>query len=398
MNVDVYLFGDLGNGYTQYIDDDTRTIFKSVAAKSNANSQLIIQRDETLMYYIYVRRLQDSESSNIRYLGICYALNNRFIKDIDGLFTIFEGAITTITSRGNLLEYSNEGKIIANIGKIFNIKAEFAHISAYLKNELDSFMAGKDDTLPPLNYSINSQEIRTFKYNDERNEILNAITICPTVYIFKDNDYDNEESKSYASKLFRLNKKILQLQDTIVQQDNTISDLKKSKNKYKWVICLLSFIFIGTFAFFFYAQSKSKIIDDQTDEIKNLRSDVESKNERIQALKQNAVNLEKELRTANTIINNLTMANRLVTDSLRQAEDDLIEKDINIADLAAKLPQRYKTKYKDQYLYNKCAGEYTQASCYFSDKGSTIIIYLKEDGYGLTQVGGWIPMNRLEKY
>ena len=79
MNADVYLFGDLGNGYTQYIDDNSRELFKSIASKSKANSQLVIHRDDTLMYYSYVRRLRYEESSNNRYIGISYVLNNRFI-------------------------------------------------------------------------------------------------------------------------------------------------------------------------------------------------------------------------------------------------------------------------------------------------------------------------------
>ena len=51
MNVDLYLFGDFGNGYTQYIDDNTRVKFKSFVEKAKAKSQLIINRDDALIYY-----------------------------------------------------------------------------------------------------------------------------------------------------------------------------------------------------------------------------------------------------------------------------------------------------------------------------------------------------------
>jgi len=61
-------------------------------------------------------------------------------------------------------------------------------------------------------------------------------------------------------------------------------------------------------------------------------------------------------------------------------------------------PQRYYTLYSNQYLYNKCEGKYTQANCYYPSKGSIITIYKQEDGYGLTHLGGWIPMSRLENY
>ena len=405
MNVEVYLFGDLGSGYTQYIDDNSRILFKSIVSKSKANSQLVIHRDDTLMFYTYVRRLHNAESSNNRYIGISYVLNNHFINDIDGLFNIFEGAITTIVSRGILLEYSNSGNILATIGKIYNAKSEFAHISAYLKNELDVFMAGKNDTLPPLDYSINDSESRTFTFADSRSEIIKALSTFPTIYIFKDAEYENKESKSYASILFRQNKEIKQLKDTIIQRDKTISNHEKQRNNYRLVLCLLSFIFVGTIIFYFFAQSKSKIIDDQTDKIETLNSDVQSKNTRIQNLKQNVLSLEKELENANTTIINLMVTNELVTDSLRQTEEKLRDSEIlieeknnNIADLKTKLPQKYKTKYEEQYLYINCANKFTKGTCYFPDKGTTITVYLKKDGYGLTHIGGWIPMSSLEEY
>lgn len=403
MNVEVYIFGDLGSGYTQYVDDNSRTLFKSIVSKSKANSQLVIHRDDTLMYYTYVRRLRNAESSNNRYIGISYVLNNHFLRDIDGLFNIFEGAITTIVSRGVLLEYSKSGNILATIGKIYNAKSEFAHLSAYLKNELDMFMVGKNDTLPPLDYSINSSESRTFTFTESRSEIIKALSTFPTIYIFKDAEYENKESKSFASILFRQNKEINQLQDTIIQQDNTISDLKKQRNNFRLVLCLLSFIIIGTFFFYLFAHNKSKIIEDQTDKIENLNSDVKSIETRIQTLKHNVVNLEKEIEKANSAIANLREINDLVTDSLRETEEKLRDSEIlieeknkNIADLKAKLPQKYKTRHVNQYLYNKCKG-YTKTDCYWSDKGAKVTIYLKEDGYGLTEYG-WIPMSSLEEY
>lgn len=68
-----------------------------------------------------------------------------------------------------------------------------------------------------------------------------------------------------------------------------------------------------------------------------------------------------------------------------------------IENLQAQLPQAYYTKYAEQYVYNKCAGKYEKASCYFPSKGSAVTIYTTSDGYGLVHTGGWIPMNCLEK-
>lgn len=288
MNIDVYLFGDLGDGYTQYIDDNNRILFKSIASKSKANSQLIIHRDNTLMYYTYIRRLRNSESSNGRYIGISYVLNNHFIRDIDGLFDIFEGAITTIVSRGILLEYTNNGNIIATIGKIYNAKSEFAHISSYLKNELDMYMAGRNDKLPPLDYSINTSEYKTFNFNDSRNEIISALSTFSTIYIFKDDNYENAESRSYANKLKRNNEEIKTLTSEIFNLKVEILKLKRQKKQFAVVIILIIIIAIGLMIFI------SKI-NDKNEIIKRKNAQIEALEKYRDQLKADSVNLTNEL-------------------------------------------------------------------------------------------------------
>lgn len=319
MNADVYLFGDLGNGYTQYIDDNSRELFKSIASKSKANSQLVIHRDDTLMYYSYVRRLQNEESSNNRYIGISYVLNNRFIYDIDGLFAIFEGAITTIVSRGVILEYTDDGKIVASVGKLYNAKSEFAHISAYLKNELDSFMAGKNDALPPLDYSISTSERKTFTYKDAREEIISALSTFPTVYIFKDENCENEESKSFSNKLSSLNKKNISLQ---AANDN----LRREKKRTTIVTILSIVVAVGIIIIIGFANRSS----EQGRKIESQERDIKGLNEHVNALAKDSSRFEKELSNAN---NNL----RVKENRISSLESDVTELKDEINELKEQL-------------------------------------------------------------
>ena len=302
MNVEVYLFGNLGNGYTQYIDDDSRTLFKSVAAKSKANSQLIIHRNDTLMYYIYIRKLYNSESSNNRYLGICYALNNRFIRNIEGLFSIFEGTITIIASRGHLLEYTNSGNIIASVGKLYNVKSEYAHLSAYLKTELASFMADQNDTLPPLDYSINTSEVKTFKFTDNKQDILTASSTYNTIFIFKDEYYENEESRSYSSTLFRLNKENINLKEANAK-------LSRQKKQIKAVAWLSFIICIGVVIFFFIIQDKNIYINRLNAKIESLHYDINTLEQEKNKLQNDLNTTESNLRITR---DNLQTANRKI--------------------------------------------------------------------------------------
>lgn len=336
MNVEVYLFGDLGNGYTQYIDDDSRTLFKSIATKSRANSQLVIHRDDTLMYYIYVRRLHNSESSNNRYLGICYALNNRFVRNIEGLFSIFEGAITTIASRGHLLEYTNSGNIIASVGKIYNVQSEFAHISAYLKTELDSFMAGKNDTLPPLDYSINTSEEKTFRFTDNQQDILKASSTYNTILIFKDENYENEESRAYSSTLFRLNK-----ENTSLKEAN--SKLSKQKKQIKVVAWLSVIIAIGVVIFFFVIQDKNIYINRLNAKIESLHYDINTLEQEKNKLQNDLSTTESNLRMTRESLQTANRNLQIKTDSLSDAVAEIKHKNEDINQKNADISKRNET-------------------------------------------------------
>lgn len=81
----------------------------------------------------------------------------------------------------------------------------------------------------------------------------------------------------------------------------------------------------------------------------------------------------------------------------RYYQDRINSLNRQIENLRSQLPQTYYTKYAQQYMYNKCAGNYEKSSCYFPSKGSAVTIYTTSDGYGLVHSGGWIPMNCLEK-
>lgn len=283
MNAEVYIFGDLGDGYTQYVDDCTRTLFKSIVSMSKANSQLVIRREETLMYYIYVRRLRSAESSNM-YIGISYAINNSFVRDIDGLFSIFEGAITTIVARGVILEFTDDGGVTSSLGKIHKAKSEFAQISAYLKAEIDSFMAGKNDALPLLDYSINTSESKTFRYTDSKDDIIAALATFPNIIITKDADYNNSEFKNYASTLFRMNKENLKLK---TENAKVLREKKRTT-----IVTVLSLILaVGIIIIIGIANRAS----EQEKQIKRLKYDKEQLTEHVGDLQKDSIYFVREL-------------------------------------------------------------------------------------------------------
>lgn len=432
MNVDLYLFGDFGNGYTQYIDDNTRVKFKSFVEKAKAKSQLIINRDDALIYYTYIRRLHSEGSSNVKYIGISYVLNTHFIQDIDGLFEILEGAVTTIASRGIILKYLPSGQITTNVEKIYQAKAEFAHISAYLKSELDAFMVDKKCKLPTLDYSINTSELKTFKFTDTREDIIKSISTFPTVYIYKDKNYENEESKSFSSTLSKLNKEKTAALQTIDKQKQEINDLKKKQKNYKLVIWLIVFICIGGIIFISTINSRNaqiqrlnkniadqeQTIASQSQTIDMLRDTVITRNRKIQSLNTNIQSLENKRdslirsnRTLTTEKNTLANENSQLTTKLNRTESTLRDanakissKDKEIQNLksevskykyAKKEPEKYKTKNKANCYYKDGNYQYRKTGDYYS-KNTTINVYYTTYKYALTEKG-YVLLSDLQK-
>lgn len=434
MNVDLYLFGDFGNGYTQYIDDNTRVKFKSFVEKAKAKSQLIINRDDALIYYTYIRRLHSEGSSNVKYIGISYVLNTHFIQDIDGLFEILEGAVTTIASRGIILKYLPSGQVTTNVEKIYQAKAEFAHISAYLKSELDAFMVDKKCKLPTLDFSINTSELKTFKFTDPREDIIKSISTFPTVYIYKDKNYENEESKSFSSTLSKLNKEKTAALQTIDKQKQEINDLKKKQKNYKLVIWLVIFICIGGLICFISIKNKDAdiirlqnnvTVQEQTIETQNttigaLRDTIISRNIKIQALKTNVQSLEyqkdslirinRTLTTEkNTLANeksNLTTKLNRTESTLKDANAKISKKDKEISELNTQINKYKNSRGKKEFEKYKTT---KKATCYYRDnsynykktgdsyyKGATIIVYDKNYKYALTEKG-YVLLSDLQK-
>lgn len=329
MNVDLYLFGDFGSGYTQYIDDNTRIKFKSFIEKAKANSQLIIHRDETLMYYTYIRRLH-GESSNLRYIGISYVLSGYSIRDIEGLFSLFEGAITTIASRGIVLKYTPAGHIVTNVEKIYQVKSEFVHISAYLKSELDAFMLDRKFELPTLDYSINTSEVKTFKFSDSHEEIIGSLATIPTVYVFKDKNYENEESKRFSNILSSLNKEKTTALKTIEKQKSEIATLKRAQKNYKLVIWLIVIIFVGLVCVMSFVSNTNVRIQGLENDKTELNAIIEEKVKELDKARLDINTLQSLKNRLNTRVERLKNDSSLLASRIVHLESDLQDKELDV--------------------------------------------------------------------
>ena len=92
MNSSVYIFGNLSSGYKQYpYEETTSLIFREFYTKAKATTQIAIRRDGNLMYYAYIRQLEQG-----KYIGFCVLLNGVALTRFERIFSLFENVHETI--------------------------------------------------------------------------------------------------------------------------------------------------------------------------------------------------------------------------------------------------------------------------------------------------------------
>lgn len=246
MLASVYLFGELGAGYTQYLDDYTREMFKKCAKQTRTGTQLLIHREENTVYYIYIRKLIGG-----KYIGMCYVVSGLMITAYKQLFEIFERTVDTIVTRGVILEFTDDGKITSSLDKLHLCKAEFAQIADYLKMQFEHIVDSHIEPLPPIDYSINTQESKTYNLSDGLSEVKNTIGLYSYVYILKGKDYETESLKSYSNILRTHHEKIKNLEKKNTEYHNRAIKAENAQRNTKWVaiLALIAVVLFGVIYF-----------------------------------------------------------------------------------------------------------------------------------------------------
>ena len=185
MNSSAYVFGNLGEGYTQYPEDYAHKIYEEFQAKADAPSQVIIHRDKSIMYYGYVRKL-DKEG---QYIGLCVLLNGVMLSKMANLFAVFEKVVSELVSQGELIKMDDNGDIIGVTGRLEEKHQEVERIVTYLREEVIHWESTATK-LPPISYSISNDSYRTFSITDKDEEIVEASAKYGFVSVQKNEEYD----------------------------------------------------------------------------------------------------------------------------------------------------------------------------------------------------------------
>ena len=238
INSSVYFFGELSSGYIQYPEDSSSYILGKIISNCKAQTQLVIRRDENLIYYCYIRKLL-----NKKYVGVSIVINGFYTKNVTKLFPLFENTIEKLATQGSIICFSNEGNIIPCDKTLKEQEEDIDSISSNLSKEFTSI--GIMDKLPIVNYAIAKDSIKTLSVTDDENEIARSTYTYGYTYIYKDVDYNTVRVDSYSSILGRINKENSELRKKNIELKQENQKIKRQKKQFRNVIFLFLILILG---------------------------------------------------------------------------------------------------------------------------------------------------------
>lgn len=305
MNCSVYIFGELSSGYTQYPEDSSSHVLSKLVNNSKAKTQLVIRRDENLMYYSYVRKLE-----NQQYVGLSIVVNGHYIQQIEGLFSMFEKTLEKLVTQGSVVCFSKDGNIVPSNKRLRDQEEDIDSITRDLVSNFNN--CGQAFKLPSVDYTVAKNSVKEFNINDDKREIVRASYTYGYTYIYKDVDYNTVRVDSYRSVLSRVNKENIELKKKNAELHEKNQEILRQKKQFRNVIFLiLVVISCGVGIYFLYTnlddtqgqlndangtiQQQSHTISQKDSKIAELNNKISSLNSTIQSEKDKRQSIQEKL-------------------------------------------------------------------------------------------------------
>lgn len=292
MNSSVYIFGELSSGYTQYPDDSSSNVLKTLYRHCKAPTQIVIHREGSLMHYCYIRKLD-----NDKYFGFCIAVNGYYVSKIDVLFSLFENTMEKVVSQGVIIHFSENGTLTTSIVTLRDEEEELESLTENLRIGFEGFRK-ISKPLPRTDYGIAKDSIKEHCMSDGVQDIVRASYSYGFTYIYKDEDYDTVRMNSYRGVLSRLNEenKVLKEKNLELQEENR--KVLHQKKQYRYVLVLMLMI-LGCGAGLFFLNDNLKNtkanLEQANQTISNRDNIIVSLNNKVSSLKS-SLSSEKEMR------------------------------------------------------------------------------------------------------
>lgn len=269
MNASVYIWGDFGHGLTLYPEDFSKDVISTFYNNSTSNTQLLIHRNNELMYYGYSRQL----AGNSKLIGFSVLLNDVMYNDVLKLFPVFEDVIAYLVQSTDILTQNESGDVSSNLKDINEQQGEFDSF-AYIVNQYLNRLDNAISKLPPINYNTTINRTKVYTSDNSNNEILNETCKAGFVYVRKD--------KNYNSPL--LKKKTIEPENEAKQKG------KISLMKLGIVLGLVLLLIVGIVNIYLMSGKEQNTVKPQTPDYQNTVSLPINK----ESAKQEPVNPEPE--------------------------------------------------------------------------------------------------------
>lgn len=299
MNSTVYIFGNLSSGYTQYPDDYTKKIFLFIQDKAKAVSQIIVHREGQLMYYTYIRKLEDKQ-----YVGLCVLLNNLMITKFGAIFYLFENAITKMATNGFIIKFDESGNLVPNVSRLYENQEELEFVSQILKAGFNN-QESTSQKLPPINFGIKADSISEFSFEDSAEDILRSTYLKGFTVIYKSKNYNSRRLESYKGVLSKISQENERLKDEIIavqKQNHKILQQKKQIKKVNLLIVVLVGCSLGLFYLNENLGNTQTLLNAANDKIKSKDSVISVMKGRLETMNYNLSFTKKQL--GNTLKDN----------------------------------------------------------------------------------------------
>jgi formylglycine-generating enzyme required for sulfatase activity len=272
MNFNFYIFGT-PNGYNQYPSDNSDMFQRFAQANTTVESQLTVYRSGSLVYYAYIRWLQEKSDD---YMGFCLVFNGVYCSNPQKLFSLFNRAFYDVQLKGEMRKFE-KGKSFFTVNKFAEKQNEIERIKDFFKNYLENDFRRDFEALPTSFRIGNGQ--KSISVKETNDAIIAAIREYDCVHI--------TNSEKSLSELERTQKQLTNLYAEKEELATNYRKLTAQKKQYKAVLFLF-FIVIGCTIGLFTSNNDLKDRDDQistlTDSVKKLNSDVDNLNNAIDKL------------------------------------------------------------------------------------------------------------------
>ena len=401
MNFSLYILGN-PNGFDQYPMDSNSNKFQRVLTSCKTESQLSVFRTNQLIQYVYVRKVP---SSNGLYFGFGLVLTGVYCLNCHTLNDLFDAAFYDVLMKGELLRFQKD-KYNYTVSKFVDNTDEIKRINQLFKTKLENEL-GKLFVVIPLTFRI-GKEPKTLSLKETASDINVAISQHDVIHLL-----NNEKSVSELERTQRM------LSEMYSKHQKLEADYKKvlnQKRNFK-LVAVLSLIIIACTVGFFLLYNLLNVRDST---INDLRADITSKNEtifeyetqnkslseQVSQHKKDISKLHQKLERKNDSIEQIMSENRELSNNLSFCQDQVLSLRAENLSLSKKCStssgsssyetyEVYASGGNKAYCYYQCGNNYIKTDCYYSDF-QKVTVYLKRDGYALTQ-GGYVKMMDIRK-